>query len=291
MGSGVGLVKSRCVLLRRAGGMLGDVGRRTWSHPPGWFEPNAVKAIYAEGIGSPARPDAAARMAEAHSKWGRKHYSDVEGLDGIVAVTEEMVDGLEGSAIPLFVGWWNAARGRFGAGRAAQLMQILRNGVADSTSSPPPPSVSRPLEAILTNEGRARPSSSDGPSRSQTSPPSRRGTTKRRRWPMALRVGAGRGPRRASTPPSRPGSGPARRRAVDPVGSRRRRTGTGYSEGLLNGRHAPTEEPTAIDATDLWCSSECTPPCQGGGRGFKSRQVRHQVRIALRAAEPGHPVG
>src|ERR1017187_5532411 len=25
---------------------------------------------------------------------------------------------------------------------------------------------------------------------------------------------------------------------------------------------------------DLWCSSECTPPCQGGGRGFKSRQVR-----------------
>ena len=29
---------------------------------------------------------------------------------------------------------------------------------------------------------------------------------------------------------------------------------------------------TAI-ATDLWCSSECTPPCQGGGRGFKSRQA------------------
>ena len=25
---------------------------------------------------------------------------------------------------------------------------------------------------------------------------------------------------------------------------------------------------------DLWCSSECTPACQAGGRGFKSRQVR-----------------
>ena len=24
----------------------------------------------------------------------------------------------------------------------------------------------------------------------------------------------------------------------------------------------------------LWCSLECTPPCQGGGRGFKSRQDR-----------------
>ena len=32
---------------------------------------------------------------------------------------------------------------------------------------------------------------------------------------------------------------------------------------------------------DLWCSLECTPPCQGGGRGFKSRQVRH---CALRRA-------
>ena len=36
-------------------------------------------------------------------------------------------------------------------------------------------------------------------------------------------------------------------------------------------------------ATDLWCSSECTPPCQGGGRGFKSRQVRHRVPTRLRA--------
>ena len=28
----------------------------------------------------------------------------------------------------------------------------------------------------------------------------------------------------------------------------------------------------------LWCSLECTPPCQGGGRGFKSRQDRVGAR-------------
>ncbi len=28
---------------------------------------------------------------------------------------------------------------------------------------------------------------------------------------------------------------------------------------------------------DLWCSLECTPACQAGGRGFKSRQVRSRV--------------
>jgi hypothetical protein len=57
--------------------------------------------------------------------------------------------------------------------------------------------------------------------------------------------------------------------------------GFGYSEGLLKGEMATIEPAnnTAIAATDLWCSSECTPPCQGGGRGFKSRQVRHQIRF------------
>ena len=43
------------------------------------------------------------------------------------------------------------------------------------------------------------------------------------------------------------------------------------------------EGTTIIVATDLWCSSECTPPCQGGGRGFKSRQVRHHARSRSRA--------
>ena len=43
-----------------------------------------------------------------------------------------------------------------------------------------------------------------------------------------------------------------------------------------------TEE--RVITTDLWCSSECTPPCQGGGRGFKSRQVRRRALTRLRAA-------
>ena len=40
---------------------------------------------------------------------------------------------------------------------------------------------------------------------------------------------------------------------------------------------------------DLWCSLECTPACQAGGRGFKSRQVRSfvpQCRHTVRGA-PG----
>ena len=92
------------------GGMLGEVGAEVVTSALGWFEPNAVRAMYSEGIGVAGATGAAARMAEAHEKWGEKHYGDVGGLEEIVAVTEELVDGLEESALPLFVGWRDAAR-------------------------------------------------------------------------------------------------------------------------------------------------------------------------------------
>jgi hypothetical protein len=95
-------------------------------------------------------------MAEATDKWGQKYLADVEGLSDIVAVTETMVDGLEGSALPLFVGWRAAPRSANAAGRAAQLMQILREwrgGVHLVATT----SVGlSPVEAILTNEGEGQ---------------------------------------------------------------------------------------------------------------------------------------
>ena len=135
------------------GGMLGDVGADVVTSALGWFEPNTVKAMYTEGTGVAPAKEAAARMAEAHSKWGRKHYADVAGLDDIVAVTEEMVDGLEGSAIPLFVGWRDATRCETAAGRAAQLMQILREWRGGLHLVATTAVGLSPLEAILTNEG------------------------------------------------------------------------------------------------------------------------------------------
>ena len=92
-------------------------------------------------------------MAEAHSKWGQKHYGDVDGLDDIVAVTEKLVGGLEGAAIPLFVGWRDATRCETSAGRAAQLMQILREWRGGLHLVATTAVGLSPLEAILTNEG------------------------------------------------------------------------------------------------------------------------------------------
>jgi hypothetical protein len=135
------------------GGMLGDVGVDVVTSTFGWFAPAAVRAMYAEGIGVASPTSAASRMAEAHGMWGEKYYGDVEGVADIVAVTEELVDGLEGSAIPLFVGWRDADRAESPAGRAAQLMQMLREWRGGIHLVATTAVGLSPLEAILTNEG------------------------------------------------------------------------------------------------------------------------------------------
>jgi hypothetical protein len=138
------------------GGMLGDVSHDVVTSAFGWFEPNAVKAMYSEGAATAGSTQAAARMAEAHSKWGRKHFAGVKGLEDHVGVAEELVDGIEGAAIPLFVGWRNAARCDTAAGRAAQLMQMLREWRGGLHLVSTTAAGLSPLEAILTNEGEGQ---------------------------------------------------------------------------------------------------------------------------------------
>jgi hypothetical protein len=138
------------------GGMLGDVGPEVAYSALGWFEPSAVATFFGEGAAVTGASTAALRMAEAHALWGRKHLRHVEGLGGIVAVTETLVDGLEGSGLPLFSGWRSAPRADDDAGRAAQLMQILREWRGGLHLVATTAVGLSPREAILTNEGEGQ---------------------------------------------------------------------------------------------------------------------------------------
>ncbi len=138
------------------GGMLGEVGPDVVTSAFGWFNPDAVTAMFTEGAGVAGAKVAAERMAEAHGEWGKRHYAGVEGLDDIVAVTEQLVDGIEGSGIPLFVGWRDAPRSDDVAGRAAQLMQMLREWRGGFHLVATTAVGLTPLEAILTNEGEGQ---------------------------------------------------------------------------------------------------------------------------------------
>jgi hypothetical protein len=138
------------------GGMLGDVSPDVVTSAFGWFNPAAVSAMYGEGIGVAGARGAAERMAEAHAMWGEKYYAGVEGLDDAVAVSEELVAGVEGAAIPLFVGWREAPRSETAGGRAAQLMQMLREWRGGLHLVATTAAGLSPLEAILTNEGEGQ---------------------------------------------------------------------------------------------------------------------------------------
>jgi hypothetical protein len=135
------------------GGMLGDVGTDVVISTMGWFEHGTVTALYTEGAAVAGASAAAVRMADATGKWGELHYADVADIAEIAAVTEELVDGLEGSALPLFAGWRAAPRSETAPGRAAQLMQILREWRGGLHLVATTAVGLSPLEAILTNEG------------------------------------------------------------------------------------------------------------------------------------------
>jgi hypothetical protein len=138
------------------GGMLGEVTPDVVTSAMGWFCSSAIEAMYTEGVGVAGARGAAERMAEAHAKWGDKYYAGVDGLEEAVAVSEELVDGLEGSAIPLFVGWRQAPKSETAAGRAAQLMQMLREWRGGLHLVATTAVGLSPLEAILTNEGEGQ---------------------------------------------------------------------------------------------------------------------------------------
>jgi hypothetical protein len=138
------------------GGMLGEVGPDVVTSALGWFNPDAVAAMFSEGAAVAGAKAAAGRMAEAHGEWGKKHYAGVEGLSDIVAVSEQLVDGIEGSGIPLFVGWRDAPRAGDDAGKAAQLMQMLREWRGGFHLVATTAVGLSPLEAILTNEGEGQ---------------------------------------------------------------------------------------------------------------------------------------
>ena len=110
--------------------------------------------MYSEGIGVAGATGAAARMAEAHGKWGEKHYGAVEGVER----DRRRRRGARGRARRL--GHPPLRRvaqcGPFRdppSGRAAQLMQILREWRGGIHLVATTAVGLSPLEAILTNEG------------------------------------------------------------------------------------------------------------------------------------------
>jgi hypothetical protein len=137
------------------GGVLGDVGCEVVASTFGWFNPEIVSNFYNEGIAVKGAREAGEAMFEATALFGRDHFADVD-LGRFVELADKLIDGAEGSGLPLFVAWRTHPRVDDGPGRAAQLFQVLREwrGAAHVVATT---AVGlSPLEAILTNEGEGQ---------------------------------------------------------------------------------------------------------------------------------------
>jgi hypothetical protein len=134
------------------GGVLGDVDAGIVAATFGWFNPEFAGSRYAEGVAVAGAQAAADKMFEAHAAWGRDHLTGV-ATDRFVALADGLANGAEGAGLPLFVAWRNHPRVDDTAGRAAQLVQVLREWRGANHLTATTAVGLSPLEAILTNEG------------------------------------------------------------------------------------------------------------------------------------------
>ena len=138
------------------GGVLGDVDASVVVAAMGWFQADAVRAMWEAGIAVTGAREAARLYGAACAAWGRDHLGNVDGVDRLVTLGEQLVGGAEESGLPLFAGWRAEPRVTDSPGRAMQLVHVLREWRGGLHLVATTAAGLSPLEAILTNEGEGQ---------------------------------------------------------------------------------------------------------------------------------------
>jgi hypothetical protein len=133
------------------GGVLGDVDAEVVYSAFGWFSPTAVRPMWEEGVRVHGARGAASRYADACASWGRDHLEGTDGLDRFADLAERVVGTAETSGRPLFAGWRREPRVEDGAGRAMQLVHLMREWRGANHLVATTAVGLSPIEAVLTD--------------------------------------------------------------------------------------------------------------------------------------------
>lgn len=135
-------------------GVLGDgVNADVVTAALGWFEPQLVRAKWDAGVAIKSPREAAPAYADALATWGEKHLAGIANIERLVALAERVVDGAEGSGLPIFSGWRAEPRPESAPARLIHLIFLLREWRGGLHLNATTAVGLAPLEAILTNEG------------------------------------------------------------------------------------------------------------------------------------------
>ncbi len=135
------------------GGVLGEATGATVASVFAVFEPTALAAMWDEGVAVRGAAGAAQLYWEQTAGFGRKYLGDAQGLDRIAALGEKVIAATPSAGLPLFAGWRAMPLADDPAGRALQVMFVLRELRAAVHFSALCISGIAPIEAHMLNKG------------------------------------------------------------------------------------------------------------------------------------------
>ena len=124
-GKELGLDAFRFYFLGR-GGVLGDVEPVVVASAFGYFNPDLVTKMWTTAKAVMAPRDAGRAYFEACAEHGRRRFDGVEGLDAFCAAAEAVDAAADPVGLPLYAGIRAEPRADDVAGRAMQLLAVLR---------------------------------------------------------------------------------------------------------------------------------------------------------------------
>lgn len=135
------------------GGVLGDVAGETAAAAFAVFEPNALGALWAEGVAVRGAAGAAETYWEQSADFGRKYLKGAAGLGRLAALGEKVIAATPGQDLPLYAGWRSMPLADDAPARAMQVMFILRELRAAVHFPVLSSSGISPVEAHMLNRG------------------------------------------------------------------------------------------------------------------------------------------
>jgi hypothetical protein len=108
------------------GGVLGDANGRTVAAVFSIFEPNFTAAMWDEGVAVRGAAGAAQVYNDQVADFGSKYLAGAEGVARIAELGEKVIAAAPAGGLPMFAGWRAMPLASDAAGRALQVMFVLR---------------------------------------------------------------------------------------------------------------------------------------------------------------------
>lgn len=108
------------------GGVLGDVDADVVVSAFAYFNPQVVRKMWEAASAVESARQSGSRFATSCAAWGRQRLHDIEGCDRFAELAERLINSVDVAGLALFAGWRREPLPEDAAGRAYQLLHVMR---------------------------------------------------------------------------------------------------------------------------------------------------------------------